>query len=272
MTETGPDAARLIRDLISDITKLPMGDEHKLDLLQKRVKMVIRRSFGPSHEHLEDLRQISFPLAYLSGTDGFLDDWFSGESQMLNLLKVMLEEIEVYGVPQGTQVESVDAELRKGIFVAHGRDEGMKEATARTIEALGLEAVLLEERPKHGRTIAEQLEHCSDVSYAVILFSPDDMAYPANESPAQARPRARQNVIDELGYFRSKLGRKNIFILYRKATGFEAPSNIDGVLYVPYDESGNWKFRLVQELQNRSYDLRLDKLLPSDPKAFEFST
>jgi predicted nucleotide-binding protein len=110
-------------------------------------------------------------------------------------------------------------ELSDRIFVVHGHDDGMKVAVARVLERLGLKPVVLHEQPDKGRTIVEKFTDYSAVGFAVVLLSPDDMAYASNKSPSAARPRARQNVTFELGYFVGKLGRENVLALVRKKDG-----------------------------------------------------
>jgi predicted nucleotide-binding protein len=77
-------------------------------------------------------------------------------------------------------------------------------------------------------------------------LTPDDIGAPVTH-PEQTRRRARQNVILELGYFVGKLGRKGVCPIY--VEGVEVPSDFHGVLYVPYDQKGNWKQQLLAELK-----------------------
>jgi len=51
-----------------------------------------------------------------------------------------------------------------------------------------------------------------------------------------AKPRARQNVIFEFGYFIGLLERMNVRALYQE--GVELPSDIHGMLYIPFDTEG----------------------------------
>jgi predicted nucleotide-binding protein len=78
-----------------------------------------------------------------------------------------------------------------------------KQISGRKIE---LEAIILHEQPDQGLTIIEKFEtYASQVGFAVVLLTPDDLGGPAS-APAQSA-RARQNVIFELGYFVGKLAR-----------------------------------------------------------------
>ena len=134
----------------------------------------------------------------------------------------------------------------RDVFVVHGHDEGAKQAVARLVENLGLKAVILHEQSNAGRTIIEKFEDCSDVGFAVVLLTPDDVGAP-HDKETKTTPRARQNVIFELGYFMGKIGRKRVLALYKE--GVELPSDMHGVLYVPMDDGGTWHFRLAKEMK-----------------------
>ncbi|MCC4771307.1 nucleotide-binding protein [Methanosarcina sp. DH2] len=147
------------------------------------------------------------------------------------------------------------------IFVVHGHDNEMKEAAARILERLGLEPIILHEQADRGATIFEKFEkHSKNVSFAVVLLSPDDKGYKKDQDPHSASYRARQNVILELGYFIGRLGRENVFALLRQEENFEFPSDIFGRLYTPYDSSGYWKNKLARELEAAGYDIDFGKL------------
>jgi predicted nucleotide-binding protein len=147
-----------------------------------------------------------------------------------------------------------DAKSRK-VFIVHGHDEGTKEAVARFIQRLGLQPIILSEQPNAGKTIIEKFESSSeDIGYAVVLLTPDDMGYPKNK-PEETRPRARQNVILELGYFVAKLGRSRICALYEGDV--EIPSDYHGVIYLPLDSI--WRILLAQEIKQVIKDIDLNK-------------
>ncbi len=53
----------------------------------------------------------------------------------------------------------------------------------------------------------EKVEANSDVGFAVVLLTPDDEGC---EKGGKSEPRARQNVLLELGYFIGRLGREKV--------------------------------------------------------------
>lgn len=132
------------------------------------------------------------------------------------------------------------------VFIVHGHDEQAKESSARFIEKLGLNAVILHEQANEGQTIIEKLEKHTDAAYAVVLFTPDDVGA-SSASPENLQPRARQNVLVELGYMAAKIGRNRVCVL-RKGN-VEIPSDFLGVLYIDIDAAGAWRLTLAKELK-----------------------
>lgn len=146
------------------------------------------------------------------------------------------------------------------VFIVHGHDDGMKQSVARTITDLGLNPVILHEQPNRGKTLIEKFERNSDVGFAVVLLSPDDVAYVSSDPSKTTRPRARQNVVLELGYFVASLGRERVLAL-KRGNDLEVPSDFSGVIYTPYDDAGNWKVELVRELRAVGYNVDANKLI-----------
>lgn len=146
---------------------------------------------------------------------------------------------------------------RSTVFVVHGHHEESKQAVARTLEKLGLTPIILHEQSNRGKTVIEKLERHSDVAFAVVLLTPDDLGAAAHERN-KLNPRARQNVVLELGYFIGRLGREKVAIVY--VPGVELPSDMNGLLYTEYDSSGIWKFKLAKEMRDAGMDVDLNKL------------
>jgi predicted nucleotide-binding protein len=136
----------------------------------------------------------------------------------------------------------------KKVFIVHGHAGGPREAVARFLEQLGLEPIILHEQANQGRTIIEKFEAHADVGFAIILLTPDDLGGPRG---GERRPRARQNVILELGYFIGRLGRSQVCALM--VGELELPSDILGVVWTPFDVGEAWKHGLAKELQAAGY-------------------
>jgi len=65
------------------------------------------------------------------------------------------------------------------------------------------------------------------VPFAVVVPTPDDVE---GSSTDALKPRARQNVVLELGFFWGKLRRSDVCVLYKE--GVELPSDLGGLVYV----------------------------------------
>jgi len=144
------------------------------------------------------------------------------------------------------------------VFVVHGHDNETKQTVARFLEKLGLEAVILHEQSNKGLTIIEKFEQNSDVAYAVVLMTPDDVGA-AKKDADKLNARARQNVVLELGYFIGKLGRKNVAAILRG--DIERPSDYDGVVYIGYDLYDGWKLLLAKELKEAGLNVDLNSVV-----------
>jgi hypothetical protein len=143
------------------------------------------------------------------------------------------------------------------IFLVHGHAEELRQTAAAFLRAIGLDVVILHEQANQGQTIIEKFERHSDVRFAVVLLTPDDVGASVRH-PEKTRHRARQNVILELGYFLAKLGRNKVCCLY--VDGVELPSDYDGVLYVSYDQDGAWRSKLIKELCAAGIEVDFDNL------------
>lgn len=160
-----------------------------------------------------------------------------------------------YVLAQGRVEARVIAMVTNRVFLVHGHDEAARETAARFLERLGLVVVILHEQANRGMTIIEKVEEHGDVAFAVVLLTPDDEGRPKG---GELKPRARQNVLLELGYFLGRLGRKNMCAL--KRGDVEIPSDFAGVVWTDMDASGAWRLTLARELKAASFDVDLNEV------------
>jgi predicted nucleotide-binding protein len=144
------------------------------------------------------------------------------------------------------------------VFLVHGRDDAAKNEVALFLSAIGLEPIILHLRPNRGRHLLTKFrEESEGAAFAVVLMTPDDEAGIAGAT--NRRPRARQNVVFELGFFIGKLGPASVAALLKGDV--EKPSDFDGIAYIPFDAGSRWKADLARELHHAK--------VPFDPaKAF----
>ena len=150
----------------------------------------------------------------------------------------------------------------KKVFVVHGHNHALKSDAEVFLREIGLEPVVLHRQPDRGLTIIEKFEEYADVQFALVMLTPDDIGFSYDElkAPDEERvmqPRARQNVIFELGYFVGKLGRSNVFYIYQE--GVEIPSDIKGLIYKKVNETiEEVGYALIKEFKTAGLDVIID--------------
>lgn len=101
------------------------------------------------------------------------------------------------------------------IFLVHGHEESTRNAVEIHLRRWigGADIVVLDRKASAGNTLVEKFEkHADTASFAIVLATPDDEGRVKDGSGA-LQPRARQNVVFEMGYFFAKLGRGKVVIM-----------------------------------------------------------
>lgn len=210
-------------------------------------------------EASDKFRSLIGPNAY--------DLWAQYRDRQIGHLEGITLRIEASGLsqakaattPEIAESQTSDPKNRR-VFLVHGHDVGAKESAARFLEKIKLEPVILHEQANEGLTVIEKFEAHVDVGFAIVLLTPDDLGASA-EDREKLVPRARQNVVLELGYFTGKLGRSRVCGLYK--SGVEVPSDFHGVLFIELDQAGAWKTKLANELVRARMQIDLHGLLQS---------
>lgn len=194
-------------------------------------RLLIRR-FGKDSYEFKSFNKISYSLSFFtSGTpdSAFVEACADGLRSAKAVLETYLDEFS----DEGETGSTANVGDYSKVFIVHGHNGELRERVARIIEKLEIEG---------------------DAAGAVCLFTADD------EGRAQAeqseKPRARQNVVFEAGYFIGRLGRENVAILVDK--GIEIPSDLQGVVYTGTD---SWEFGLLKELKSMGYSIDFNKIV-----------
>lgn len=144
------------------------------------------------------------------------------------------------------------------VFVVHGRNEPARLAVVTFLEAVGLKGIVLHDQPNMGRHLLTKfIGEAELVTFAVVLMTDDDVGGARGDELA---PRARQNVILELGYFLAHLGQPRVCALI--SPGLETPSDFDGIVYIRMDQDKRWQTELLRELKAASMPVTADLLTP----------
>ena len=194
---------------------------------------------------------------------GFSHDYYNGGRKIMSgidnvisqLIIPFVRDYKAFVLSQGAVKPRLVIPLSTKIFLVHGHDEGARETVARYLERLGFQPIILHEQANQGRTIIEKVEAHGDVSFAVVLLTPDDEGSAIGDL---VQPRARQNVLLELGYFIGRLGRANVCAL--KKGDIELPSDFAGVVWEDMDSRGGWRLALARELKAVGHNVDMNKV------------
>lgn len=133
-------------------------------------------------------------------------------------------------------IEDVQTKIgNRKIFVVYGHDDIARTQLEALLRRWDLEPIILDQQASGGQTIIEKLEEYSEeIGYAIVLATPDDEGKAKSEESYKSR--VRQNVVLELGMFLAKLGREKVAILLKESLNFERPSDIQGLIYIPFEK------------------------------------
>lgn len=116
-----------------------------------------------------------------------------------------------------------------------------------------------------GLTIIEALEReiverRTGVDFGIVLMTPDDKGYAERDGSRATQPRARQNVILEMGMMLAAFGRPRVAVL-RKGH-LAAPSDANGIIYIPFNHHVREAVsRLVDRLRESRISVGREKRL-----------
>ena len=211
------------------------------------VKSFFASEYGKESSQYLDFKTMMYDSPKAAGYDGENVILRNEMETTVIILQDCLNEIEEEG-------ETMTATDFRKVFIVHGHDGELKERVARTLEKLGIEAIILSERPSEGKTIIEKLEKHTDVGAGIVLLTCDDLGR-AKEA-TDDNYRARQNVVFEYGYLMGRLGRSHV-IMIREET-VEKPSDLEGIVYSP---KSNWERDVIRELKAMGFSVDANKLL-----------
>ena len=206
------------------------------------------------HERLEALRR----LVDASGVDGnwsedgtgkhtfksqrkgVLNYWPSTGTVLCQGKAEPLAELEAIFAPERAESRPAAAAMQQDegtrIFVVHGHDTRSLEQLELVLRRLGLDPYILQNNDGESKTLIEALEQkiYRESAFGIVLLTPDDFGYPKDKTDEDRQPRARQNVILELGMVLASLGRERMVLLKKGA--LEIPTDVSGIIYLEFNE------------------------------------
>jgi predicted nucleotide-binding protein len=229
---------------VSNVLNAVFGDPNDVARTFERASRVFYRSdYTESDCQAKWLRQQRTSLIVLEVAAAELSD-LDGPHPDSGATRRIAERIAVVS----KAAEKRSRERGSAAFLVHGRDDGAGRSVAQFLDEIALDVIVMHEETEGGLRIVEKFERYANVPFAVIVVTGDDLGRPKDAPEEDAKPRAIQDVIIEMGYFVGKLGRSNVFVLLED--GIEAPSNYLGVRPIPFSSGGSWRASLARELTN----------------------
>lgn len=191
-------------------------------------------------------------------------DLYKNIDQKIHRIDSIIERLELIPLSSSasstetTEEQPARAQAKtKKVFIVHGHDEIAKTNLEVFLHEIGLEPIVLHRQADEGLTIIEKFEKHSDVGYAFILLTPDEITYfkadqDKKDDERKKEFRARPNVIFEFGYFVGKLGRSRVCCLY---TGdVSLPSDVSGMIYKKFTTSiEEVAYSIIKDLKASGY-------------------
>ena len=160
--------------------------------------------------------------------------------------------------------DAVEADVKKNnrVFVVYGHDTIARTQLEAMLRRWDLEPLILDQLPSAGNTVIEKLEeYTKQVEFGIVLATPDDMGYAKEDGDAKIGYRVRQNVVLEMGMLLASIGRSKVAILLKSQNNFEKPSDIEGLIYIPFkDNVEEEKVSLAKEMEKHNYKIDIAKL------------
>ena len=258
------DKISILEEISKEIIELQYEDSRGADKLYSRVNVIVEKFFDSKVKYINELYAIRYLLKGINcstiGSDKEVR-WQEGKEKLENLVNTLVYDVNISKQLTGGQIMSADDNQSKcsKVFIIHGHDDGAKNETARFVEKLGFEAVILHEQVDSGDTIIEKLGKHTDVGFAIVLYTECDIGGVIKSKPEEMKPRARQNVIFEHGLLIGKIGRPNVVALLKGNVEF--PNDISGVVYKPMDTGGAWKYSIAREMIASGYNVDMSKVI-----------
>lgn len=247
------DFDRKISLIDGQIAQANDGSPDDFDAWQHRTEVVLRSIFQVGSPTYEKFQSVHYsPMIWTENTDS-RPYRVNGIRQAVTILESAKLELEIeQEVTPPTPAESVSPKAANSerVFIVHGQDEGRKyELESYLQKLLSGAPVILHQEPNAGQVLIEKLEaSASSIGYAVVLLTGDDLGRAKQLEKQDEKPRARQNVVFEMGFFLGLLGRQRMAVLYEP--GVELPSDLNGLVYIPLDAAGGWKGKLASEMDH----------------------
>lgn len=211
--------------------------------------------------HIEEERPMEYGTQLRTSEGPIVNVYSSGRCHLQGTNRHLAQDV----VERLNAGDRAAVPTSRTVFVVYGHDEDARTELENMLRRWKLDPVVLDQLTSEGDTLIEKLERYGQrqhIAFAIVLATPDDEGHPAGR-PTERKYRARQNVVLELGMMLNQLGRKKVAVLLKQPDEgvMERPSDIDGVIYIPFSDSvKDARVQLAKEMNKQGLRIDLDKL------------
>ena len=167
----------------------------------------------------------SFPMRGISPESSFTKHYQDEITSYETALKSIIQKYETLGIEEKA---TITAELPPKAFIVHGGKSEARDKLYRFLTALGVKPLIIDEEPREGRSVNEQVEYYSEqADCAIILGTADD------KQLKDGKLYPRRNVYIEIGRFQERFSNRIIYLLEE---GASFPSDISEKLYTRFTQ------------------------------------
>jgi len=191
---------------------------------------LVKHYFEQAATHVESLKELSPPLfgdfqriyaKPLLKEAGKDDPTLYARSQVEGLIRDINQLFEIRANSELEQPK-IETPPRR-VFITHGNTDEWRKVQPFIEKDVKLATMELAQEYNGGQTIIEKLIANADrCDSAVIVWTGDDV-------DGAGKPRARENVMHEIGFFQGRYGRGRVILLHEE--GVNVPSNLFGLVY-----------------------------------------
>lgn len=221
------EAIKYLKDSLGEISELAKlhYDNSEYNVWCNTIKAVLEEVFGHKSWEYEEFRtsgrQMHMRMPLMPDSvhqEDYIANLKSKETAIISIIN----KYEVLGIKEKPIAKVVMPEA----FIVHGGKSEARDKLYRFLSALGIKPLIIDEEPREGRSVNEQVEHYSkQADCAIILGTADD------KELKDGKLYPRRNVFIEIGRFQEKFSNRIIYLLEE---GASLPSDISEKLYTPF--------------------------------------
>ena len=173
---------------------------------------------------LKDLQSLGFyknmkPIEAVPFSEQSYDSGASKEEkaklrEITNASANLLKKVKLLLAPP-VKYSVNNTERSNQVFVVQANNTEMNTDFLQTLEKLELQTIFLNGEPNSEKKLVDTVSDCTNVSFGVVLLSPDNSVCSIEKPSDEPKYQATQKIILELGFLLGKLEKNRLLLSFR---------------------------------------------------------